>query len=314
MHNADGHLRRYAHRGVTLIELMFAIGIMLVGLLGVAALIPLAGYEIGRGLTADRMSATGRNAVAEFDIRSMRRRDMHVYYDGSQFNPNPNQAAFCIDPLGRTTIGNLANARFPRAGSGVWMPRISLRDQPGGQLMGRVQAERLFVARDDLAVQRLSDPTLPPEQVYGMPVSRRQYYGGFSWFATLVQESNNSDQYVLSVVVLEDRDLQAAEQELPVTYLGGSGGGEVELAGQLDLRTGNWLMLTAAPNRFRWYRVMNSMMDVDSNSNPIEFVTLEGADIDSDFVPVSAVLVPGVVGVFEKTIRLEDTSLWDVFP
>jgi hypothetical protein len=262
------------------------------------------------------MSATGRNAVAEFDIRSMRRHDMHVNYDGSQFNPNPNpnQAAFCIDPLGRTTIGPLPNARFPRAGSGVWMPRISLRNQPGGQLMDRVQAERLFVARDDLAVQRLSDPTLPPQQVYGMPVSRRQYYGGFSWFATLVQESNNSksDQYVLSVVVLEDRDLEDAEQELPVTHLGGSGGGEVELAGQLDLRTGNWLMLTAtAPNRFRWYRVMNSMKDVDSNSNPIEFVTLEGADIDSNFVPVSAVLVPGVVGVFERTIRLEDTSLWD---
>jgi prepilin-type N-terminal cleavage/methylation domain-containing protein len=310
MHNADGHLRRYAHRGVTLIELMFAIGIMLVGLLGVAALIPLAGYEIGRGLTADRMSATGRNAVAEFDIRSMRRHDMHVYYDGSQFNSN--QAAFCIDPLGRSTA---VNQSFPLVGvgTGVTMPRISLRNRPGGQIMGRVQAERLFVARDDLAVQRLSDPTLPPQQVYGMPVSRRQYYGGFSWFATLVQEINKSDQYVLSVVVLEDRNLQAAEQELPVTHLGGSGGGEVVLTGQLDLRTGNWLMLTAAPNRFRWYRVMNSMMDVD-NSNPIEFVTLEGADIDSDFVPVSAVLVPGVVGVFEKTIRLEDTSLWDVFP
>ena len=214
------------------------------------------------------------------------------------------------------------------------MPRISLRDQPGGQLMGRVQAERLFVARDDLAVQRLSDPTLPPQQVYGMPVSRRQYYGGFSWFATLVQESNNSDQYVLSVVVLEDRDLSAMEVVVPATFLGGLGGGELRLIdedtnlngvldanedtngnGQLDsidLGTGDWLMLTAEPKRFRWYRVMNWMKDVDSNSNPIQFVTLEGADIDSNFVPVSAVLVPGVVGVFERTIRLEDTSLWDV--
>ena len=49
---------RFASRaGVTLIELMFACGIVLVGLLGVAALIPLAGFEIDRGLTADRMSA-----------------------------------------------------------------------------------------------------------------------------------------------------------------------------------------------------------------------------------------------------------------
>ena len=86
--NRNRTVDRYARRaGVTLIELMFACGIILIGLLGVAALIPLAGFEIDRGLTADRMSAAGRNAVANFDIRSMRRADIYVNPNGTSFDP-----------------------------------------------------------------------------------------------------------------------------------------------------------------------------------------------------------------------------------
>ena len=91
------------------------------------------------------------------------------------------------------------------------MHRITLRNQPGGTIMQRPLAERLFVARDDLAVERPVDPTLPPVQVYGSATSRRQYTGSFSWFATLVPELHQPkgqfDQYLLSIVVLEGRDL-----------------------------------------------------------------------------------------------------------
>ena len=202
---------------------------------------------------------------------------------------------------------NFTEARLPGYGApGAWML------EEAALALGRVQAERLFVARDDLAVQRLSDPTLPPEQVYGMPVSRRQYYGGFSWFATLVRQVPGSEEFVLSIVVLEDRDLGAGgiptspslEQVLPVGLISGVSGGEIQIPGQPDITTGDWLMLTSSLGLFRWYRVVNSSQDTD-----FTFVTLEGADID--FNPTTAVLVPGVVGVFEKTIRIEGTSMWD---
>ncbi len=102
--------RRFpGHRGVTLVELMFAIGILLVGLLGVAALIPLAGYEMDRGLTADRMSVTGRNAVQEFDIRSMRRADMYVNPDGTPFNPNVQ--SLHLFPAAQRSISELSSSR-----------------------------------------------------------------------------------------------------------------------------------------------------------------------------------------------------------
>jgi hypothetical protein len=87
------------------------------------------------------------------------------------------------------------------------------------------------------------------------------------------------------------------------------GGGEIEVPGQPDITTGDWLMLTSTSKKFRWYRVVNSSQDVDSQGVDFTIVMLEGADID--FSPTAAVLIPGVVGVFEKSIRIEGTSLWD---
>lgn len=312
--------RRYAlslRRGVTLIELMFSIGILLVGLLGVAALIPLAGWEIGRGLTADRMAAAGRNAVHEFDIRNMRRPEMWAKYDHSLFSLGDNVLSFCIDPLGRKLIGDVGSAQFPRAGAGAGaaMQRISLFDRPGGTIMDRELAERIFMARDDLAVDRPDDPTLQPQHPPGTATGQRPYNGSFSWFATLVRQVPGSEEFVLSIVVLEDRDLGAGgevtslsnEQVWNVNLLNRVSGGEIEVLGQPDITTGGWLMLTSPLGHFRWYRVVNTSQDTGST-----FVTLEGADIDFD--PTTAVLVPGVVGVLEKTIRLEGTSMWDTTP
>jgi len=389
---------RFSHRrGVTLIELMFACGIVLVGLLGVAALIPLAGWEIDRGLTADRMSVTGRNAVQEFDIRSMRRADMYVNPDGSPFNPRfqslhlfpvaQQSLSFCIDPgylhyhVGSTFPANRTPLLFPswgpvtnRLGTEARMHRITLRNQPGGTIMQRPLAERLFVARDDLAVERPVDPTLPPVQVYGSATSRRQYTGSFSWFATLVPELHQPsalfDQYLLSVVVLDDRNLNfnsvltttsrpkpVPERIVDIQLLGGGyGGGEASLltsassALSIDVRTGDWIMLSAKAivsppihiaiarinnneplnlvtrDYFRWYQVSHSEFEpspLPNGSGWFRRITLMGPDwnrreweANSTLpavlqMPTKAVVVSDAVGVFEKTIRLENTSLWD---
>ena len=377
--------RRFpGHRGVTLVELMFAIGILLVGLLGVAALIPLAGYEMDRGLTADRMSVTGRNAVQEFDIRSMRRKDMHVNWDGTPFRPevqpldlfpaDQRSFSFCIDPgylhfhANNLRSGNRTALLFPSWGPLTNLPgkearmhRIALRNQPGGIRMDRLLAERLFVARDDLAIDRPDDPTLPPQQVYGSNTTRRQYNGSFSWFATLVPELHQPtgifDQYILSVVVLDDRDLlydsglattsrprPIPERVVEIELLGGGfGGGEAILKTRstspvsIDVRSGDWIMLSARaivsppPNLvtrdyFRWYQVLSSERDPRPRGGGgwIRRISLEGPDWnrpewgttlpDALQMPTRAVVVRDAVGVFEKTIRLENTSLWDSAP
>ncbi|MDP7204661.1 MAG: prepilin-type N-terminal cleavage/methylation domain-containing protein [Pirellulaceae bacterium] len=386
------------HRGVTLVELMFAIGILLVGLLGVAALIPLAGFEIDRGLTADRMSVTGRNAVQEFDIRSMRRADMYVNPDGTPFNPNfqslhlfpaaQRSISFCIDPgylhfhATNTPPANRTPLLFPSFGPLTSLPekearmhRIALRNHPGGTIMHRLLAERLFVARDDLAIDRPSDPTLPPQQVYGSNTTRRQYNGSFSWFATLVPELHQPtgvfDQYLLSVVVLDDRDLlydsglgttsrprPIPERVVEIELLGGGFGGGAAILKtsstspvSIDVRSGDWIMLSARAivsppinvaiarinnsepvnlvtrDYFRWYQVVSSELDPRpvAGGGWVRHISLEGPDWsrpewwDTTLpavlqMPTRAVMVRDAVGVFEKTIRLENTSLWDSAP
>ena len=57
--------RVYKRAGVTIIEVLFAIGIVIMGLMGIAGLIMIAGSQLTQGLKADGMSNLGLNAVEE---------------------------------------------------------------------------------------------------------------------------------------------------------------------------------------------------------------------------------------------------------
>ena len=75
--------------GVTIIEVLFSIGIIVTGLLGVAGLIMVAGTQMTQGLEADTMSNVGLNAIAEFETREMGRPDNLLWYNPrvSYFTP-----------------------------------------------------------------------------------------------------------------------------------------------------------------------------------------------------------------------------------
>ena len=99
---------------------------------------------------------------------------------------------------------------------------------------------------------------------------------------------------------------------------------------ELDVQEGDWLMLSASTpsgqGLFRWCRVI----DTDSEPLPVipltpggpwkRGVVIDGPDWLSEsyrntstglpLFPTQATLVTGVIGVFEKTIRLESSSLW----
>ncbi|MDP6442476.1 MAG: hypothetical protein QGG36_24785 [Pirellulaceae bacterium] len=69
-------LRRNARAGITVIEVIFAIGIVTIGLLGVIALLPLAARQIQKGLTTDRAAMIGVSAVDQFDMAGLRRQTL----------------------------------------------------------------------------------------------------------------------------------------------------------------------------------------------------------------------------------------------
>ena len=171
----------------------------------------------------------------------------------------------------------------------------------------------------------------------------------FSWMATITPDrtfmvnngggsagQDRTDQFLISLVVFHNRvlkqtttTLEDQERMLEVTLRGnGFGGGEVRLQSNniaaLDLKHGDWVMLSAASEvgaQFRWYKVTyidDEVQQLPSNAFYRD-ATLQGPDWNrSEWIdpnhpnpqPTHATFIPHVIGVFEKTIRIETTSLY----
>ena len=153
--------------------------------------------------------------------------------------------------------------------------------------------------------------------------------------------------YIMSVIVFARRNVNeisiANERVLRVQFLNqGFGGGECRFFGltekSVEVQSDDWVMLAANSNVgqvFRWYRVLacdfESVYNGQVNAWSRE-VTLQGPDwsrrewhypVTPPPWPVqlgagypqtpyvtNAVLLRGVIGVYEKTVRLEKSSLW----
>lgn len=364
-------------RGVTIVEVLFSILVVSIGLLGSIAVFVVASTQMKKAIVNDVSGASGRSAVHDFDTRGMRQPRMWVGWpipwnvpqNGPQpiarnefvlSMPNvPLGVSYCIDPrfLAMNQANQQAASFFPYPAKinnlDPRMYRISLHhgkpinDAQGNRVvdpaMTLLHANLIFTFGDDLAFVRPglddtsqigipNDRALPAIQDANRSPNQRQTHGRFSWFATLVPKAEIysgrvSDEYILSVVVFHERAIYpgcVTDPILEQVFDGvfqddGSTGGEIQLAPRpntqaepLKLRSGNWVMVSAnqvfgnaSLPRFQWYRVTNS--DEDR-------VTLMGPDWNTSYVnprfPTLAggcevTIVPGVVAVYEKTIRLD---------
>lgn len=331
--------------GVTLMEVLIAAGVTAVGLFGVLALIPVAGIQVQRGITEDRKAVLGKNAIAAFHIYGMRRPAAWHYADGTAaYDPLFPQTPFCIDPRFASVRGEGFPYRQAIDLPGInWMPRVSIWNY-GVTAAHRQLADELFQAQDDLefTIPTGNQRTLPAFQSMTTGDTKRQSVGQFSWFATVVPKHGTvNDEWVLSVVVLQNRDRDmsitipaagmttkdlAAIPERVYTSVsltsGGVNGGEVQIgapnAYELDgISNNSWVMLAGSTNSgppdFKWYRIIG--VDTVTGTGPYyRTLTLQGADWQRfewfNGTPTQATIVAGVVGVFERTIRLETTGLW----
>ena len=167
--------------GASILEVLFAILVTTVGLLGALAVFPVASAQARKGRIAEATGVAGRTAVHAFDARGMRRPDMWVGWSQSWDFPTPpapvlsppnfypvtsirfpTGTSFCIDPRfvstnnGSAAAANAASV-FPyhNAAAGPRMFRIGLTNGvPGGSLMSRQQAESIFTISDDLTFDR----------------------------------------------------------------------------------------------------------------------------------------------------------------
>ena len=87
---------RRARRGVSLMEVLISIFVILFGMLGVAALLPVGRFEMSMCLRADRAGNAGRAALREAQVRGMTNPYQWIaWYDGANPYPNWNQTNAC---------------------------------------------------------------------------------------------------------------------------------------------------------------------------------------------------------------------------
>jgi Tfp pilus assembly protein PilV len=232
--HSPAHVKR---TGVSLLEVMFSIGIVMIGLVGIAALIPVAGAQARKGAVAAGAANLGQSATHDFHVRGMAQPWNWRWFDGANFvrvtrsdgiTPLPGES-FCIDArlVGATVSANDSTARskFPLNliydNSLIVMRRVSLASQstPSG-IITPLEAEQIFLGRDDLVFDLPSDRTRGPVQNFALTAAadpvRRNVEGRLSWMATVVPRldrvANPIDwsglptrEYILSIVVFHRR-------------------------------------------------------------------------------------------------------------
>lgn len=264
-----------AHRpGISLLEVLIAMFVLIFGLLGVAAMFPIGQSYVFKAAQYDRGAALGQAAFNEIRVRGMLRPQLdHWLRPDSPLNgaspfvpgtpPVPNNVpdlrgiAFAIDPLASAMnmeTGGTANlTNFPAAppASAAGPPRLTratLARAPGlpAPALSRALAEQLFMSRDDLSIDLPEDRDAPAVQLLSTTGTRRQFAGEYSWLFTVVPavETGREDLYTVSVVVFHKRifptdpaDPQPPERMVQIVgdkLLGGFGGGDAQLTAPIS--------------------------------------------------------------------------------
>ncbi|NLF09465.1 MAG: hypothetical protein GX594_16010 [Pirellulaceae bacterium] len=306
-----------SRNGLSLLEVLVSVFIISMGLLGVAALIPLGKLAISQTNIADRTGACGRAALRHVQVRRMV--DHNNWVPATP--PAATLGAICIDPLGFASFGNVPLGGAPA------VPRLSLGT---GAPMNFAQADPIFRWGDELLYVLPKDMSPPqpgerPAPVVDTASGVHQNEGNFSWFFTISPSPSDFHQGVpvgirrdfeVSVVVCHKRDF-GENRELatanPVDFLGGGyGGGTIQIndadAGILNrIKTDQWVLLADGGGATaKWYRV------VGVGGLGMNYLSLVGPDWNTTTYPQPIlIVVPSVTGVYTRTIHLDNDCTWN---
>ncbi len=274
---------KHQRSGVSLLEVLISIGVIAIGIFGVAALIPVAQLKVAEGTSRDRQAAFGPSAAADFRVRMGSPKDWalvgtsnlqpHVplaspYMNAAQMQTILGRGGFCIDPMGVVESGvtGVDSYKFPwnapATPTDFGMQRLSLASFQNLAPAARVSLARdMFLLKDDIVVDLPDDQALQPRRQYFLDAATQRPLSpvsnaSLSWFATLSRTALGSQDFVLSIVVVKTRvpALGAVEENFAIAQ--SPFGGEVMLshttplmANQIsaaDLQIGDWILLAKA--------------------------------------------------------------------
>ena len=198
--------------GVSILEVLFAILITSIGLMGAIAIFPAAMLQAKRGMQADAAAVSGLGNIHAFDTQGMRQPALWLQFISGRYNvvavPDGSRA-YCLDPRFVAANQNDPNANnFPYGPTNSVVQRVTLDSgipvatNAAPRIMDVLQSELNFRIEDDLAYDRFRnslnvvDDTLHAASLFvreapatlngppGLPL-KRQSQGHFSWMATL---------------------------------------------------------------------------------------------------------------------------------
>jgi hypothetical protein len=340
IHHSSLILHHSPRRGLSLLEVLVSMGILTLGVLGVAMLIPIGKFAMTEVEKSDRTGACGRAGLRDVQVRRM--------LDTSNWaTANPNGNIAVIDPLGcssstafgTTTVGGSRSNGVSTIGRN----NLSIN----GASLTSTQAENIFRWQDDLNFVSAKGSPKPSNGDRPM-LGSGGYIGDFSWFLTVAASPNEIQagipwyqatpllqrrQFNISVVVCWKRDFSvdssnqpAGEQTCDLSNVsGGIGGATVSVANDTNVdhpinkvREDQWVMLVAfdattnAPLQAYWYRVVGVGRDLTATNN---MLTLVGPDWDTtnlsaNGVNVRLIVINGVTGVYTRTVQLDNDATW----
>ncbi len=282
-------IKRHSARrsGISVVEVLSAIVVAMIGVFGVMILIPFAVQQAQGGLDRDEGATVGRNAFEQFEIEGFR----FVGYDsatGSNHTTRLRGLAgnnVTVDaPTGVMVVDPLYMAENGSADPFCNFTRFNLVDTNNtpftsglARQMCRSTDDLLFKSTLDNPPAGLVEDLAPPQQIFDLAsgnAARRQSLGRISWNAVLVPVKADYGQtptgsgtpglmFRMHVLTHKNRDL-AQGVEYPsatvVTPASGTGhsGGTVTVAWDPlplnptitvpDVRRDDWVMLTNSAN------------------------------------------------------------------
>jgi hypothetical protein len=300
-----------SRRGITLLEILWSMAILLGGLLCVAMLIPVGKLAMTAANRSDRTGACGRAALHQIKVQKLL--DTSVWPQ----QPTPSTNVFFIDPIGAiaisTTLGGLT--------------RVNLA--PGSVALTQSQADAMFRWQDDLIFARPEDmkgaaSTIPPAGTRPVvpPGIGATSEGTFSWFMTVAPDPLQATLFNVSVVVCQKRVLTQTggvpdgERLIAGVTCGASpsyGGNTVTCSSDVTsatppIKNDAWVLLysTGTNAQSAWYRVVSAGYDVGSNTSNITLVGPDwyGGATGGAAGTANIVVVGGVTGVYTETVQL----------
>jgi type II secretory pathway pseudopilin PulG len=317
--------RKTARRGITLLEVLVSIFILTVGLLGVAALIPLGNLAVTRGNVAYRGAEVARRTFREVRLRGWTRPEMWLTSEGKSIIDKDTQEIqeiyrnkpLAFDPLTAAVAPGMS--KFP-PGDGASMSLLTFRNNPEVESpMNYDLARSICVPSDELSIERPDEKSKHAIQRLSRSESRRETIGNYSWMMTLVPDPYDRISYVASIVVFYqnrpavsggDSSIRETRTITDVRQLGGSEyslGVNSKMIQDKFAVPGRWLMLSDG-ELFRWYRIL-AVEGQTGDSASSRVFSLAGAEWPEG-TALSATLFKGVVAVHEKRILLEQPSDW----